>query len=96
MADHNPKTDSRMERTAGTIRSAGAAVPEIKSIMSVPKRSGWNAAIGSAIPRREIRATIPPVKRILVNACRNRTHPNIRMLKYKKPVIQREAAAKAV
>ena len=81
MAVNKPKTEIMTEIKAGIIKSAGTAVPEIKSTFLDVRINGWNLAIGSAIPASDRRAAIPPVKRMLVNVCRNMTQPVIRMLK---------------
>ena len=83
------------EMKAGIINSAGMALPEIKSTFFEVNIIGLNLAIGSIIPSKDIRATMPPVKSILVKVCLNITHPIIRILKYRKPAIQSETAAKA-
>lgn len=83
------------EMKAGIINSAGMTSPEIKSTFFEVKINGLNLAIGSIIPDKDIKATMPPVKSMLVKVCLNITHPVIRILKYRKPTIQSEAAAKA-
>ena len=80
---------------AGIINSAGMASPEIKSAFFEVNINGLNSAIGSIIPSKDIKAAMPPVKSMLVKVCLNITHPVIRILKYRKPVIQSETAAKA-
>ena len=87
--------DKTTEIKAGIINSAGTTSPEISSTFFEVKMNGLNFAIGSIIPNKDIRATIPPVKSMLVNVCLNITHPIIRILKYRKPIIQSENAAKA-
>ena len=83
------------EMKAGIINSAGMALPEIKSTFFEVNIIGLNLAIGSIIPSKDIKVTMPPVKSILVKVCLNITHPIIRILKYRKPAIQSETAAKA-
>ena len=84
------------EMKAGIINSVGMTSPEIKSTFFEVNINGLNLAIGSIIPSKDIRATIPPVKSILVKACLNITHPIIRILKYRKPTIQSENVAKTI
>lgn len=79
--------------TVGVRKMEGVTSPEIKSIFFVVKTNGLYLATGSARPIREIRATIPPVNNMLVNVCLKRTHPTIRILKYRKPTTQRADAA---
>ena len=86
--------DKMNETKAGITNSAGMTLPEIKSTFFDVKMNGLNLAIGSIIPSKDIRATIPPVKSMLVKVCLNITHPIIKILKYRNPTIQRETAAK--
>ena len=87
--------DKVTEIKAGIINSAGMTSPEINAIFFDVKMNGLNLAIGSIIPSKDIRATMPPVKSILVNVCLKITHPIIRILKYKKPTIHSRTADKA-
>lgn len=87
--------DKMTEMNTDIINSAKMTSPEIKSTFFDVKMNGLNLAIGSIIPSKDIRAAIPPVKSMLVKVCLNITHPVIRILKYRKPVIQSETAAKA-
>lgn len=67
--------DKTTEMKAGIINSAGMILPEIRPTFFEVKMNGLNFAIGSIIPNKDIRATIPPVKSMLVNICLNITHP---------------------
>ena len=64
--------DKMIEMKAGITNSAGTASPEIKSTFFEVKMNGLNFAIGSIIPSKDIMATIPPVKSMLVKVCLNR------------------------
>ena len=78
-----------IEMTVGIKNSDTEAAPEIKSTFFDVKRNGLNLASGSTIPSRDITATMPPVKRILVKVCLKITQPRSRMLRYKKPISHR-------
>ena len=77
------------ERMAGMKNSDTEATPEIKSTFFEVKRNGLNFFSGGVIPSREISATIPPVKRILVKVCLKITQPRSRMLRYRNPISHR-------
>ena len=81
------------ESRAGIIKSDGTASPESKSTFFDVKMNGLNSAIGSMIPDKDITATTPPVKRMLVKVCLKITQPIIKILKYRKPTNQRTKAA---
>ena len=83
------------ESKAGIIKSDGTTPPESKSTFFDVKMNGLNLAIGSMIPSKDITATIPPVKRMLVKVCLKMTQPIIKILKYRKPTNQRAKAANA-
>ena len=83
------------ESRAGIIKSDGNTSPESKSTFFDVKMNGLHLAIGSIIPSKDITATIPPVKRILVKVCLKMTQPTIKILKYRKPTNQRAKAASA-
>ena len=89
----SPKIDMTTENRAGIIKSDGTTSPESKSTFFDVKINGLNLAIGSMIPSKDITATIPPVKRMLVKVCLKITQPTIKILKYRKPINQRAKAA---
>ena len=89
------KMDKTTEIKAGIINSAGMTSLEIKSTFLDFRINGLNLEIGSIIPSKDIRATMLLVKSMLVKVCLNITHPIIRILKYRNPIIQSEKAAKA-
>ena len=93
IAISNPKIDIATESKAGIIKSDGTTSPESKSTFFDVKMNGLHLAIGSIIPSKDITATIPPVKRILVKVCLKMTQPTIKILKYRKPANQRAKAA---
>ena len=95
MAVSNPEIDMPMEINAGIRKSDTAAMPEIKSTFFVVRINGLKPARGLIMPSKEIRAAIPPVKSMLVKVCLKMTQPTIRILKYRKPAIQRANAANA-
>ena len=78
-----------IEMTVGIKNSDTEVMPEISSTFFEVKRNGLNLASGSTIPSRDMIATIPPVKRILVKVCLKTTQPRSRMLRYKKPISHR-------
>ena len=69
IADQRPAPAITTERMAGMKNSDTEAAPEIRSTFFEVNRNGLNLASGSTIPSREISATIPPVKRMLVKVC---------------------------
>ena len=89
VANQRPMIVIAIEMTVGIKNSDTEAAPEIKSTFFDVKRNGLNLASGSTIPSRDITATMPPVKRILVKVCLKITQPRSRMLRYKKPISHR-------
>ena len=67
--------------------------PEIKSTFREVRTTGLKSDNGFTTLKTENRATIPPVNRMLVKVCLNRTQPSMRMLRYKNPIIHIKNAA---
>ena len=76
----------------GIMNSAMEISPEIRSIFREVRTTGLKADNGFTILKTESRATIPPVNRMLVKACLNKTQPSMRMLRYRNPIIHKKNA----
>ena len=85
-------TDKTTEMIKGTVNSVMEIFPEIRSTFREARTIGFRADNGLTILKTEKRATIPPVNRMLVKVCLNRTQPSMRMLRYRNPIIHMKNA----
>lgn len=73
--------DKTTEIINGIRNSVIEISPEIRSTFREVRTTGLKADNGFTTLKTENRATIPPVNRILVKVCLNRTQPSIRILR---------------
>ena len=74
-------TDKTTEIINGIRNSVMVISPEIRSTFREVRTTGLKADNGFTTLKTENRATIPPVNRMLVKVCLNRTQPSMRMLR---------------